>query len=345
MAQVQQLSVEVAELRQARTFAQVAQPPAVAAPAITAGFVPPAPIVHTPLSGNAPKSKVPKESTAPKMGESGSGYTRLANGKFVKNRRPKARPIQDRQAKNWRARSTTALVQFLKERRIGKEDPKPTDDSVYQALVSDLEMSKLYMEYLKNEDEPLEVQEWRNSLIDDQRPSGNSPAPGKPAGPPAPPAPKQTDNLSIPPTKTGPLDKSSSWESPKPVFNLKPQPIVPRDDRLIKYKVYYDLVTGQAVNEDSRSQKTWAEGYDLPNWIDPVVLSDDKAFRALVVQYHTPPKISWAEDVEASDQKSDGQKSTSKAGSSRKAGRMPSGDFLQSTSGVINQRQPSPNRT
>lgn len=342
MAQVQQLSVEVAELRQARTFAQVAQPPVPAPPVVVPGIIPPAPLVQTPLSGNAQKSK-PQKEAAPKMGETGSGYTRLANGKFVKNRRPKARPIQDRQAKNWRARSTTALVQFLKERGIGKDDPKPTDDAVYQALVSDLEISKLYMEYIKNDDEPLEVQEWRNTLIDDPRPSDNSPAPGLPAGPPAPPAPPQTVDSTIPPIKTGPSDwTSDSWDGPKPVPKDGPKPPDVVDHRLVEYKVYYDLLTGRAVNEDSRGQKTWAVGYDLPDWIDPVVLQDDKAFRAFVVQYHTPPKISWAEDVEASNL--DGRKPSSKAGSSRKAGKKPSADLLQGTPGLINPKQPSPQR-
>jgi hypothetical protein len=276
------------------------------------------------------------------MGEPGSGYTRLANGKFVKNRRPKARPIQDRQAKNWRARSTTALVQFLKERGIGKEDPKPTDDPVYQALVSDLEMSKLYMEYLKNEAEPLEVQEWRNTLVDDPRPSENTPAPVPPVGPPAPPA-SQTVDSTTQLIKAGPSDwKSDSWDGPKPVPKDGPPPTIVTDDRLVQYKVYYDLLTGNAVNENFRGQKTWAVGYDLPDRIDPVVLQDDKAFRAFVVKYHTPPKISWAEDVEASNL--DGRKPSSNAGSSRKAGKMPSADFLQGTPGLINPRQPSPKR-
>jgi hypothetical protein len=56
-------------------------------------------------------------------------------------------------------------VQYLKEKGISKEGPKPDEDPIYLELVQDLENSKLYQEYLKNEDEPLSVQEWREAFL------------------------------------------------------------------------------------------------------------------------------------------------------------------------------------
>jgi len=282
MAQFQQLSAEVAALRQARTYAQAVQQPTPERPVVAGTIVPPAPIVQIPLPG-ASKAGGSKDPT-PKMGESGSGYTRLANGKFVKNRRPKARPIQDRQSKNWRAKSTTALVQFLKLRGIGKNDPKPVDDATYQALVSDLEMSKLYSEYLKNEDEPLEVHEWRQSLVDDDViASGNFPGH------------ERQGNL---PTDPSSLDRTSH-ATPQ---NIGPAPMAPLvDDQPKKYKVFYDLSLGTSVNTDSVRPYKWVVGYNLPAHVEPNVLADEKAFRAFAEKYSAPPSTSWADEVEESD--------------------------------------------
>jgi len=100
----------------------------------------------------------------PPKGVSGSGFTRIPNGKLVRNKRPTAKPLPLRQAKNWRAKATTGLVAFLKERGIGVDDTKPTEDSRYQSLVTDLENSKAYMAYVKSTEAPVQVHEWRELL-------------------------------------------------------------------------------------------------------------------------------------------------------------------------------------
>jgi hypothetical protein len=121
----------------------------------------------------AEKSAPPK----PPKGVSGSGYTRIPNGKLVRNRRPAVKPLPLRQAKNWRARATTELVAFLKEREIGVDDPKPTEDTQYLELVSELENSKAYLAYVKLTDEPFQVHEFRGLL-----PGTQKVAPVEPSG-------------------------------------------------------------------------------------------------------------------------------------------------------------------
>jgi len=116
-----------------------------------------APSQPAPTAGKAVADKPPK-------GVSGSGFTRIPNGKLVRNKRPTAKPLPLRQAKNWRAKATTSLVAFLKERGIGVNDAKPTGDSQYQRLVADLEYSKAYLAYVKSTDAPVQVHEWRELL-------------------------------------------------------------------------------------------------------------------------------------------------------------------------------------
>lgn len=111
----------------------------------------------------------------PPKGQSGSGYTRIPNGKLVRNKRPATKSLPVRQAKNWRSRATTDLVAFLKERGIGSDDPKPVGDANYRALVLDLEYSKAYFAYVKGEDEPVEVQDWKSSHPPPTRPRSASP--------------------------------------------------------------------------------------------------------------------------------------------------------------------------
>jgi len=111
----------------------------------------------------------------PPKGQSGSGYTRIPNGKLVRNKRPATKSLPARQAKNWRSRATTDLVAFLKERGIGSDDPKPVGDANYRALVLDLEYSKAYFAYVKGEDEPVEVQDWKSSHPPPTRPRSASP--------------------------------------------------------------------------------------------------------------------------------------------------------------------------
>lgn len=279
MSQFQQLSAEVAELRQSRQVplhAQAVQQPAVVEPAPTSvgtAIAVPAQNVQAPQPRAGPKTGESKKGSTPKMGESGSGYTRLANGKFIKNKRPKARPIQDRQSKNWRARSTTALVQFLKERGIGKDDPKPEDDPRYIELVDDLDNAKLYQEYLRNEDEPLEVQEWRALLASEETSSEVSSKPNRVKG-----------------------------KEPAPKGDPVVVPRAPREKSPNKRKVYYSLRTGYETNPDSQEPKTWASGYNLPLWVDPEVLNKDiKDVMSFFAQYAKADSPSWAEQVESSN--------------------------------------------
>jgi hypothetical protein len=102
---------------------------------------------------------------APKMGESGSGYTLLPNGKLVRNKRPAHKPLPVRQAINWRSNATTNLVSFLKEKGIGKSDQKPINDPVYSQLVIDLAKAKAYYAYANGGTQ--EVHVWREAHRND----------------------------------------------------------------------------------------------------------------------------------------------------------------------------------
>lgn len=102
-----------------------------------------------------------KQDAKPKLGESGSGYTRISNGRLVRNKRPMSRPLVERQARNWRSKATKDLVSFLKSRNIGPNDPKPSNDGEYKELVQELASAKAFSAYVKSTQEPLEVQDWR----------------------------------------------------------------------------------------------------------------------------------------------------------------------------------------
>jgi len=123
----------------------------------------PQPVIQAPI-GPAGQSVVPmvpaQRALQPQMGESGSGYTRLPNGKMVRNKRPAHRPLVVRQAKNWRSTATTNLVKFLKERNIGHSNIKPVNEPVYQDLILQLAMAKDYQSYVKNGGTD-EVHVWR----------------------------------------------------------------------------------------------------------------------------------------------------------------------------------------
>lgn len=109
----------------------------------------------------AVKATAQNEPQKPPKGVSGSGYTRIPNGKLVRNKRPVARSLPERQAKNWRSTATANLVNALKERGIGPSDPKPVDNVGYQRLVVDLAYAKAYYAYVRESDNPVEVQDWR----------------------------------------------------------------------------------------------------------------------------------------------------------------------------------------
>lgn len=159
---------------QARAYNTVVQGPAPAQPAPTAK--PQTTLVVQPTMSVGGSSTATTSSKKPPMGESGSGYTRLANGKLVKNKRPKERKLQERQARNWRSNATTALVQWLKEAGISREDPKPEHDPVYLQLVEDLENAKSYMDYVNNDETPLDVTAWKreNFSVQESSPAGKA---------------------------------------------------------------------------------------------------------------------------------------------------------------------------
>jgi len=126
--------------------------------------IPPAPVAPAQWQ-QVQRPKAPKGPAAPKMGESGSGYTQLPNGKMVRNKRPAHKPLPVRQAINWRGNATTELVSFLKEKGIGKSDPKPVRDPLYQTLVYNLALAKAYHAYTKNGGTD-QVQVWREANKD-----------------------------------------------------------------------------------------------------------------------------------------------------------------------------------
>jgi len=117
-------------------------------------------------AGPAQQDQAANTAPKPPKGVSGSGFTRIPNGKLVRNKRPAVKPLPLRQAKNWRAKATTNLVAFLKERGIGSDDAKPTEDTQYRGLVSDLENSKAYLAYVKSTNEPVQVHEFKGLLPD-----------------------------------------------------------------------------------------------------------------------------------------------------------------------------------
>jgi len=123
------------------------------------GGVPLASVAALPQPAPSAKAETPK----PPKGQSGSGYTRIPNGKLVRNKRPAAKPLPLRQAKNWRSRATTSLVDFLKRNSVGPDDPKPMHDVHYRELIRDLEYSKAYLAYVRKTDEPVEVHDWKSN--------------------------------------------------------------------------------------------------------------------------------------------------------------------------------------
>jgi len=161
-----QLSKVVADL--AESVAKLTATPGLTGAGKTASFANVAKQAASQPVAKPPQAKPVKpepKAPAPRIGESGSGYTRISNGRLVRNKRPKARPLQERQAKNWRSRATQDLVSFLKERNLGKDDPKPVNDPVYTKLVAALESAKAYMAYVGSTDQPMSVEDWRRSNL------------------------------------------------------------------------------------------------------------------------------------------------------------------------------------
>jgi hypothetical protein len=79
--------------------------------------------------------------------------------------------MAERQARNWRNRATIAYVGFrkgnnLRKGQIPSSELKPKDD----ALLKDLEESKLYFDYVRNTTDPQLVYIWRNAKVDDNQP-------------------------------------------------------------------------------------------------------------------------------------------------------------------------------
>jgi len=106
----------------------------------------------------------------PVPGESGSGYTRLPNGKLVKNQKPKARPLQEAQAKNWQERAQNALrdyvaTAFARPPKEVQANP-PQGDARYDTLVADLEWAKAYrllVHQTPSGTQPITVDEYRRT--------------------------------------------------------------------------------------------------------------------------------------------------------------------------------------
>jgi len=183
--------------------------------AVAAGGVPPAPQIEVPVKQASADKKADPEK--PPKGQSGSGYTRIPNGKLVKNKRPTVKPLPLRQAKNWRTKSTTALVAFCKERGIGPDDPKPTGDTRYQQLVADLEKSKAFLAYVRSSDDPKEVSAW---LAERPQVGPSKAGDVDPAGDGGPPlSPKVLTNLeSLTPPNKGKAPKVPAASGSKPQF-------------------------------------------------------------------------------------------------------------------------------
>jgi len=191
-----------------------------------------------PLTGQAAVARQPNPSRnsapqKPPKGQSGSGYTRIPNGKLVRNKRPTAKPLPYRQAKNWRSNATANLVSGLKSAGVGPEDPKPTHNSAYREAVIDLNWSKAYYAYVRSSDDPLEVGPWRaqnpppnwedlaeeSEDEDDTSEAEEGPAPGAPAPAPiaASEAPKGAGS-----SKAGPTSPKLGDKVRSPVGVIKP---------------------------------------------------------------------------------------------------------------------------
>jgi uncharacterized protein YjbI with pentapeptide repeats len=92
----------------------------------------------------------------------------------VKNQRPKDRSLQERQARNWRARAIDALKAYAQ--RKGKT-PKalsaspPDGDEEYDTLWLDYRAALAYAKYVKHTDNALSIVDWRNANLQsaDQR--------------------------------------------------------------------------------------------------------------------------------------------------------------------------------
>jgi hypothetical protein len=120
-------------------------------------------------SGSLPAAKQRPEfvqgtsrNAAPALGAPGSGYTRISNGKLVKNKRPKQRSLPERQALNWRTRATEALISLRQANGLQKGDQCPAEIAeAHSRLIADLEMSKAYQAYVEETGDPKEVHVWR----------------------------------------------------------------------------------------------------------------------------------------------------------------------------------------
>lgn len=157
-----------------------------------------------------------KSPPQPRMGESGSGYTLLPNGKTVRNKRPAHKPLVLRQAINWRSNATTELVSYLKEKGIRKSDPKPAADLVYLQLVESLAKAKAYYAYTKDGGTN-EVHIWREahkndlmSLLPEEESQSWADEMSETASQPAPEGPVSSEQPSSGPPPDVEIDFSST---------------------------------------------------------------------------------------------------------------------------------------
>jgi len=118
------------------------------------------PVVSAPM---APALKQEKSSAQkPPRGESGSGWTRTRKGKLVKNRRPRQRPLVERQSRNAIKSARQALIDHVKSMGVERDSPPgPNLDPVYYDRLASLDEAKAYRAYVRETDSPKKIWEWR----------------------------------------------------------------------------------------------------------------------------------------------------------------------------------------
>jgi len=116
-----------------------------------------------------------KSSTSIPKGESGSGFTRLPSGRAVKNQRPKARSLEETQARNWLERAQFALRDYvtgtLRAQPKAVSNNPPKGDQRYDDLVANLRWAQEYGYYTRvslrdrPNQPPMGIEEWRRSNL------------------------------------------------------------------------------------------------------------------------------------------------------------------------------------
>jgi hypothetical protein len=88
----------------------------------------------------------------------------------VKNQRPKERSLQERQAKNWRAKAIDALKAYAQRKGVtpkGLKAAPPQEDEEYNTLWFDYRAALAYAKYVKHTDDALSIIDWRNANLQD----------------------------------------------------------------------------------------------------------------------------------------------------------------------------------